>query len=87
MEVLKFQRDQVIAKKNDKVKYWYLIQEGSVIQKFDFSEVKLGKNAIIGMLERDIFLYDYVADEDTVLVSFVCIPRWDDGGNVLLPQG
>lgn len=72
MEVLKFQRDQVIAKKNDKVKYWYLIQEGSVIQKFDFSEVKLAKNSVIGMVERDIFLYDYVADEDTVLVSFVC---------------
>ena len=41
MEIIKVQRDQVIARKNDKVKYWYLIQEGSVIQKFEFSEVRL----------------------------------------------
>lgn len=72
METIKLQRDQVIAKKNDKVKYWYLVQEGTVIQKFDFSEVKLGKNAIVGILEKDIFLCDYVAGEDTVLAMFTC---------------
>lgn len=72
MEIIKVQRDQVIARKNDKVKYWYLIQEGSVIQKFDFSEVRLEKNAIIGILEKDIFLCDYVAGEDTVLAGFIC---------------
>ena len=72
MEVIKVQRDQVIARKNDKVKYWYLVQEGTVIQKFDFSEVKLGKNAIIGILEKDIFLCDYIAGEDTVLAGFIC---------------
>lgn len=72
MEILKVQRDQVIAKKNDKVKYWYLIQQGFVIQKFDFSEVKLEKNAIIGILEKDIYLCDYIAGEDTVLAAFTC---------------
>lgn len=72
MEILKFQRDQIIAKKNDKVKYWYLVQAGTVIQKFDFSEVRLEKNAIIGILEKDIFLCDYIAGEDTVLAAFIC---------------
>lgn len=72
MEIIKVKRDQVIARKNDKVKYWYLVQEGIVIQKFDFSEVKLEKNAIIGILEKDIFLCDYVAGEDTVLAGFFC---------------
>lgn len=72
METIKLQRDQVIAKKNDKVKYWYLIQEGTVIQKFDFSEVRLEKNAIVGILEKDIFLCDYVAGDDVVLAMFAC---------------
>lgn len=54
MKVIKVQNGQVIARKNDKVKYWYLVQEGTVIQKFDFSEVRLEKNAIIGILEKDI---------------------------------
>lgn len=72
METIKLQRDQVIAKRNDKVKYWYLVQEGTVIQKFDFSEVKLEKNAIVGILEKDIFLCDYIAGEDTVLAMFTC---------------
>ena len=72
MEIIKVARDQVIAKKNDIVKCWYLVQEGSVIQKFGFSEVKLNKNAIIGFLERDIYLFDYVAGEDVVLAAFTC---------------
>lgn len=72
MEIIKVKRDQVIAKKNDKVNYWYLVQEGTVIQKFDFSEVKFEKNAIIGILEKDIYLCDYVAGEDTVLAAFLC---------------
>ena len=58
MELVKVQKDQVIASKKDKVKDWYLIQEGTVIQKFGFSEVKLGRNAIIGILESDRFLCD-----------------------------
>lgn len=72
METIKLQPNEVIAKKNDKVKFWYLVQEGTVIQKFDFSEVKLEKNAIVGILEKDIFLCDYIAGEDTVLASFAC---------------
>lgn len=72
MKVIKVQSGQVIARKNDKVKYWYLVQEGTVIQKFDFSEVRLEKNAIIGILEKDIFLCDYIVGEDATLAAFVC---------------
>ncbi|MCM1498828.1 MAG: cyclic nucleotide-binding domain-containing protein [Clostridium sp.] len=72
MEIIKVQRDRIIAKKNDKVKYWYLVQEGVVVQRFGFSEITLGRNAIIGILEKDIFMCDYVAAEDTVLAGFTC---------------
>ncbi|MDE5872959.1 MAG: cyclic nucleotide-binding domain-containing protein, partial [Lachnospiraceae bacterium] len=72
MQQIKFQKDQSIAKKNDKVTCWYLIQEGSVIQKFGFSEIILKKNDIIGIAAKDIFQCDYIATEDTVLASFVC---------------
>ncbi len=72
MELVKFQRGQTIAKRNDMVQHWYLVQEGTVIQKFEFSEVHLGKNSIIGILERDMYLCDYIADENVVLAEFVC---------------
>lgn len=72
MELLKVEQDRIIAKKNDKVNYWYLVQEGCVLQKFDFSEVKLDKNSIIGILEQDRYLCDYIAGEDTVLAAFTC---------------
>ena len=72
MEIIKVKTEQVIARKKEKVKQWYLIQEGSVIQKFGFSQVKLGRNAIIGILERDIFVCDYIAGEDTVLAALTC---------------
>lgn len=85
MEIIKAKKNQIIAKKNDKVKYWYLVQEGSVLQKFGFSEVKLGKNAIIGILEKDIFLCDYVAGEDTVLAGFIC-ENSEDLKNLLTGQ-
>lgn len=72
MEILEYQRDRVIARKNDKVKYWYLVQQGTVIQKSELSEVRLEKNSVIGILERDIYLCDYIAGDDTVLAAFVC---------------
>lgn len=72
MELVKFQRGQTIAKRNDMVQHWYLVQEGTVIQKFEFSEVTLGKNALIGILEKDMYLCDYIAAEDTVLAEFSC---------------
>ena len=72
MEIIKVKKDQIVARKNDKVKEWYWVQEGTIIQKFDFSEVRLGKNAIVGILESDRFLCDYIADEDSVLAVFTC---------------
>ena len=53
MEVLKVQKGQIVAKKNDKVKEWYFIQEGSVIQKYAFVELELKQNGIVGILEND----------------------------------
>lgn len=85
MKVIKVESGQVIARKNDKVKYWYLVQEGKVIQKFDFSEVRLGKNAIVGILEKDIFLCDYVVGENATLAAFVC-ESTEDLMNILTGQ-
>ncbi len=85
MEIINAKQNQIIARKNDKVKYWYLIQEGSVLQKFGFSEVRLEKNAIIGILEKDIFLCDYIAGEDTVLAGFIC-ENSEDLKNLLTGQ-
>lgn len=72
MERIKIEREQVIAKKNDKVNYWYLVQDGTVTRKTEFSEMKFTKNAIIGMLEQDRYLCDYVAEPGTMLLAFVC---------------
>ena len=72
MEILKVQAKEVIAKRKDKVREWYLIQEGTVIQKFDFAEVSLGKNAIIGILASDYFPCDYIAQTDVTLAVFTC---------------
>ena len=59
MEIIGLKKGQVLAKKNDPVKEWYIIQEGEVIQKNDFVETRLGVNSIIGMLEQDFFICDY----------------------------
>lgn len=72
MEILKIQAKEVIAKRKDSVREWYLIQEGTVIQKFDFAEVALGKNAIIGILASDYFPCDYIAQTDVTLAVFSC---------------
>ncbi len=72
MELVKFQRGQTIAKRNDMVQHWYLVQDGAVTQKFEFSEVMLGKNSLIGLSEKDMYLCDYIATEDTVLAEFTC---------------
>lgn len=72
MEILKIPAKEVIAKRKDTVREWYLIQEGTVIQKFDFAEVTLGKNAIIGILASDYFPCDYIAQTDVTLAVFSC---------------
>lgn len=72
MDIVKFTSGQIIAKKNDKVKYWYIVQEGTVILKIDDTQLKLGKNSIVGILEKDMYLCDYIAGEDITLAAFVC---------------
>lgn len=72
MELVKFQRGQKIISRNDMVKHWYLIQDGSVIQRFEVSEVLLEKNALIGISEQDVYLCDYIAASECVLAEFVC---------------
>ena len=57
MEVLKVQKGQIVAKKNDKVKEWYFIQEGSVIQKYAFVELELKQNGIVGIILRRRTVY------------------------------
>lgn len=82
MQVIKFQKGKRIAKRKDKVKEWYLIQSGSVIQKLGLAEVTLGPNAIIGILERDWFICDYIAGEDTAIAAIPC-GNADDLKNIL----
>lgn len=82
MQVIKYQKGKRIAKRKDKVKEWYLIQSGSVIQKLGLAEVTLGPNAIIGILERDWFICDYIAGEDTAIAAIPC-GNADDLKNIL----
>ena len=82
MQVMKIQKGKRIAKRKDIVKEWYLIQSGSVIQKLGLAEVTLGPNAIIGILERDWFICDYIAGEDTAIAAIPC-GNADDLKNIL----
>lgn len=72
MNALKVKKGEVVAKKQDKVMEWYLIQEGSVVRQFDFAEVVMNRNSIIGILENEWFACNYVAREDTTLIVIPC---------------
>lgn len=72
MRVWKVQKGELIAKRQDKVMEWYLIQEGSVGQLFAYEEITLGRNSMIGILENEWFMCDYVAKEDTTLIVIQC---------------
>ena len=81
MNVLKVKKGETLARKQDKVMEWYLIQEGSVIRQFAFAEIIMHRNAIVGILENEWFACDYVANEDTTLISarFFCVRQWNSG--------
>ena len=72
MTTVKVQKNQIIAKQKEKVKKWYIVQEGTVIQCNSYAKIVLGKNAVIGISEGDRYLCDYVATEDSVLAVFNC---------------
>jgi len=82
MEALKIPKGKRIAKRKEKVKGWYLIQSGAVIQKLGSAEIPLGPNAVIGILERDWYICDYITSEDSVLVAVPC-QNADDLKNIL----
>ena len=56
MNVLKVKKGETLARKQDKVMEWYLIQEGSVIRQFAFAEIIMHRNAIVYSRERMVCL-------------------------------
>lgn len=72
MKVRKVSAGEVVAKRQDKVMEWYLIQEGAVAQVFEFAEILLERNSMIGILENEWFMCDYVARQDTTLIVIAC---------------
>lgn len=70
MATVKVQKNQIIAKQKDKVKKWYIILEGSVVQRNSYARVLLGKDSVIGISENDRYLCDYIAATDSVLAVF-----------------
>ena len=56
METIKVQKNQIIAKQKEKVKAWYLILEGSVVQRNSYARIVLNKESVIGVSEKDRFL-------------------------------
>lgn len=72
MQVIKIQKGKPVARRQEKVMEWYLIQTGSVTRHYNFAELTLGANAIIGILENTWFSCDYIAREDTTLIVIPC---------------
>ncbi|MGN0349640.1 MAG: cyclic nucleotide-binding domain-containing protein [Roseburia sp.] len=70
--VVKVQKHQVIAKQKDKVRKWYIILEGNVVQRNSYARIMLGKNSIIGISDAERYLCDYIASDDCVLAAFAC---------------
>lgn len=72
MKVLKVKAGETVARRQEKVMEWYLIQEGTVARKIAFAESMLGPNSIIGIMEKEWFSDDYVAKTDCTLVVIPC---------------
>ena len=70
MTTVKVQRNQIIAKQKDKVRKWYIVLEGAVIQRNSYARIVLGKDSVIGISESDRYLCDYIAGKDSVLAEF-----------------
>ena len=70
MTTVRVQKNQIIAKQKEKVKKWYIVVEGAVIQRNSYARVVLGKDSVIGISESDRYLCDYIAAADCVLESF-----------------
>ncbi|MEY8334155.1 cyclic nucleotide-binding domain-containing protein [Lachnospiraceae bacterium 47-T17] len=72
MQVKKVKKGDPVAKRQDKVMEWYLIQAGSVTRHYNYAEITMGANSIIGILENTWFSCDYTASEDTTLIVIPC---------------
>lgn len=72
MQVVKVKRGDLVARRQDKVMEWYLIQIGSVTRHYNYAEITMGPNSIIGILENEWFSCDYTASEDTTLIVIPC---------------
>lgn len=70
MTTIRVQKNQVIAKQKEKVRKWYIVLEGAVIQRNSYAKIVLGKESVIGISESDRYLCDYVAGADCVLAAF-----------------
>ena len=56
METIKVQKNQIIAKQKEKVKAWYLILEGSVVQRNSYARIVLNKESAIILREKILCL-------------------------------
>lgn len=72
MKVMKIKKGDPVARRQDKVLEWYLIQSGSVTRHYNYAEITMRANSIIGILENTWFSCDYIAIEDTTLIVIPC---------------
>lgn len=72
MNVLKVKAGELVARRQDKVLEWYLLQEGSVVRQFAFAQSVLSRNSIIGIMEGEWFSCDYVAKDDCTFIVIPC---------------
>lgn len=72
MQIIKVKKGDLVARRQDKVMEWYLIQTGSVTRHYNYAEITMGANSIIGILENTWFSCDYIASEDTALIVIPC---------------
>lgn len=72
MNVLKVKAGELVAKRQEKVMEWYLLQEGSVVRQFAFAQSLLSRNSIIGIMEGEWFSCDYVAKDDCTFIVIPC---------------
>lgn len=70
MATVKVQKNQIIAKQKDKIRKWFIVLEGTVVQRNSYARVVLGKDSVIGITENDRYLCDYIAATDAVLAVF-----------------
>lgn len=72
MHAVKVKKGDFVARRQEKVMEWYLIQIGSVTRHYNYAEITMGPNSIIGILENEWFSCDYTAGEDTTLIVIPC---------------